>query len=213
VRAWLRRNRWGLVGLPVAAALMIGANGQRLGGFWWHDEQHYASAKADQGEWLSYSDDFEDTVGHGEHKLRFRVTEIEKVDSYTDEFGHTTTITNPSYEAWRVHIEAKADPDSVLIDCRLALTEDDGTRYTFAQDADNIRQDVLYPCLPVDRWGPSSVDVRDGVRQPSGLEDGPRPATWSIEPLIFVATGAKITGVRLWWERSPHYAQVSVRPE
>jgi hypothetical protein len=211
VRAWLRRNRWGLVGLPVAAALMVGANGQRLSGFWWHSELHYASASADQGEWLSYSEDGEDAVGPLQFAIRFRVTSVERVESYTNQFGHTTTITNPSYDAWRVHLEAEADPDTVLAGCSLALSEDDGTRYAWAVDADAIQQDQTWPCVPADAGGPMLTSDAATGRPLSG--DGtPRPERWSVEPVIFAAKGADITGVMLWW-RPPHYAKVSVHPE
>jgi hypothetical protein len=211
VRAWLRRNRWGLVGLPLAAALMVGANGQRISDFWWHSDLHYASVSGGEGDWLSYSEDFADAAGPGVHSIRFRVTGIERVDSYTDRFGHTTTITNPAYDAWRVHVEAEADPNTVLTGCSLALTEDDGTRYEFAWQADDIDQDILYPCLPRDAYGPSTTVQADVDRQLGG--DGtPRPAQWTSDPVVFVAKGARITGVMLWWQ-PPHYAKVSVRPE
>ncbi|MFT4286285.1 hypothetical protein [Nocardioides sp.] len=215
MRAWLRRNRWGLVGLPVAAALLVAGNGQRVKGWWWQADLRYAAATADQGEWLTYAEDFEDAVGPATHRITFRITGLERIDSYTDQWGTTTTVSNPAYDAWRVHLDGKADPDTVLVGCSMALTEADGTRYEWADNTDNIQQDQLYPCLPADAYGPSTSISRGADERDLGgpeLDPSARAPQWSVEPVFFVPKGTEITGVMLWWQ-PPSYAKVSVRPD
>lgn len=213
MRAWVRRNRWGLVGLPVAAALLVGGNSQRVKDWWWDADLHDASATAGQGEWLSYSEDFEDAVGHGVHRVELRIRGLERIESYTDQWGNTTKITNTAYDAWRVHLDAKADPDTVLTGCSMALTEADGTRYVWSADADGIEQDQLYPCLPKDDYGPTtSIEAGADGRELGGSDPSTRAGQWSVEPVFFVPHGVEVTGVMLWWS-PPHYARVSVRPD
>ncbi|MFT4263524.1 MAG: hypothetical protein QM572_09095 [Nocardioides sp.] len=211
MRKWLRRNRWGLVALPAAAALLVAANGQRIQDWWWDAELHYASATGEQGEWVHYAEDFEDAAGKGTRELDFRITGLERVTSYTNRLGTTTRITDDVYDAWRVTFEGRADPDTVLTGCSLALTEADGTRYAYLADADGVDQDLLYPCLPFEDYGPSESIVAGAGRQLDGGDPDadPRDPSWTVEPLVFVPKGTRITGVMLWW-RPPHYARVAV---
>ena len=75
--SWLRRNRWGLLALPVAAALAVGANAQRLQDYWWNVDLRNAAATGSQGEWVTWSDDFTDALGDGTRTLRVKVSRTE----------------------------------------------------------------------------------------------------------------------------------------
>jgi hypothetical protein len=85
VISWLRRNRWGLVALPVTAALAVGANAQRLQDYWWDQDLRLAGATGGQGEWVTWSDSFSDAAGDGTRTFRVKVTGSESIDAASTE--------------------------------------------------------------------------------------------------------------------------------
>jgi hypothetical protein len=201
VRAWLRRNRWGLVALPVAAALAVAANSQRLHDYWWSTDLRNAGATGDEGEWVTWTDSFSDAAGPGTRTFRVKVSNAESpgdVDVSELELPSDLTV-------WQITMDFEAAPDQVLFGCRLALLDDDGNRYDYRL----LRgvADDLWPCVPADHPGPSTSISAGEPRTVAPGEE--RPPTWTTRPVVMVPRTAKITQVLLWWEQ-PDYLSVNL---
>jgi hypothetical protein len=154
---------------------------------------------------MHFSSPFEDGVGKSAHEVTWRVNGIERVTTYEGTFG-TETLDDPAYDVWQVDLDFKAPTDSVLALCNLALTDEDGNRFTYDSYALGLTMDI-YPCVPGDAVGPNHT--MEGEQREMGGSGAPRPAEWSTTPIIVAPKGVEITGVRLWWT-APRYAQVSL---
>ncbi|MEO6791168.1 MAG: hypothetical protein ABI249_00050 [Ornithinibacter sp.] len=75
---WLRRNRFGLLALPLVAALAVAANGIRLDDDWWNTGLRSATSGT-QGEFVRYQQGFTDALGTTSRTLRVRVDGIRQV--------------------------------------------------------------------------------------------------------------------------------------
>ena len=66
----------------------------------------------------------------------------------------------------------------------------------------------VVPCVPEDAPGPgpSLGDVDDVLKDPDDL---PRPATWSVSPVVVVPEDVEVADVVLWWEK-PRYLLLEV---
>jgi hypothetical protein len=114
VISWLRRNRWGLLALPVTAALAVGANAQRLQDYWWDKDLRLAGATGSQGEWVEWSDSFSDAAGDGTRTFRVKVTGSESIDA-AGPSAESADLELPSdLTGWRVTMDFEAAPDQVL---------------------------------------------------------------------------------------------------
>jgi hypothetical protein len=201
VTSWLRRNRWGLLALPLTAALAVGANAQRLHDYWWDQDLRLAGATGSQGEWVQWSDSFSDAAGDGTRTFRVRVTGSESIDAASAE---SADLELPSdLTGWRVTLEFEAAPDQVLFGCRLALVDDNGNRYLFRAIVNNLMQD-MHPCVPDDNPGPQP-SITAGEPRPV-VYGGERPRQWTTRPVVVVPRTAKITEVLLWWEQPDYLA-------
>jgi hypothetical protein len=201
VTSWLRRNRWGLLALPIAAALAVGANAQRLHDYWWDQDLRLAGATGSQGEWVQWSDAFSDAAGDGARTIRVRVTGSESIDATSAE---SADLELPSdLTGWRVTLDLEAAPDQVLFGCRLALVDDNGNRYQFRPMVNNLMQD-MHPCVPDDNPGPQPSITAGEPR--TVVYGGERPRQWTTRPVVVVPRTAKITEVLLWWEQPDYLA-------
>lgn len=210
MRPWFRRNRWGLIVLPLALVLAVAATSYRVRDYWWDalDANRVATASGAQAHWLTYTESFTDSTGKQRRRVRFRVFSVTRRTVVPQRFGGPVRITDSAFDVYRVRLDFEADPSTVLSGCQLALTDTHGDRFVYADTIDNVEQD-LYPCVPDDHPGPSIGVVGEKTHK---VEPGAeRPRTWTTQPYVFVPKGTTITGLRLWWE-GPYYAKVSVRP-
>jgi hypothetical protein len=199
--SWLRRNRWGLLALPLTAALAVGANAQRLHDYWWDQDLRLAGATGGQGEWVQWSDAFTDAAGDGTRTFRVRVTGNESLDATSAE---AADLELPSdLTGWRVTMDFEAAPDQVLFGCRLALVDDNGNRYLFRAIVNNLMQD-MHPCVPDDNPGPQPSITAGEPR--AVVYGGQRPRQWTTRPVVVVPRTATITEVLLWWEQPDYLA-------
>jgi hypothetical protein len=195
VTGWLRRNRWGLLALPATVVLAAGANAQRVQDFWWKNDLRHAAATAVPGEWVTWTDDFDDSAGRGTRSLRVKLTAAGPVAGPAD-VGLPSDLT-----PWQVTMHFEAAPDQVLYGCLLALRDAGGNRYEYRSTADSLGQDD-WPCLPGQRVGPRPALTPGRPRAATPGED--RPPDWTTRPVVLVPRSARITEVLMWWEEPDH---------
>jgi hypothetical protein len=207
VRSWFRRNRWGLLALPVTAALAVGANAQRLHDYWWDQDLRHAAATGGQSEWVTWSDSCSDATGDGTRTFRVKVTDaVSTADAGPS--ADAADLDLPSdLTGWRITMDFEAAPDQVLFGCQLALLDDNGNRYMYRAIVNDLNQDI-WPCVPEDHPGPRpSITAGEPRTMMPGEE---RPAQWTTRPVVVVPRGATITQVLLWWEQ-PDYLAVRLK--
>ena len=202
MKSWLRRNRWGLVALPVTAALAVGANAQRLQDYWWDRDLRHAAATGSRDEWVTWTGSFTDATGPATRTFRVKVTSTEPPGR-----EDVAKLELPSdLTGFRVTMDFEAAPDQVLFGCRMALLDADGNRYLYRPMVNDLTQDI-WPCVPEDRSGPRpSISAGEPRTVFPGEE---RPPNWTTTPVVVVPRTAKITQVLLWWEQ-PDYLAVQL---
>ncbi|MGA9748135.1 MAG: hypothetical protein WBQ50_11825 [Nocardioides sp.] len=208
-RGWLKRNRWGVVALPVVGVLAVGANSYRLQDYWW-DRDLRSATVADGADFVSYTQDYDDSIGATSRTFQVRVGEIaptETIDSEVgDVLGEEPVVVPAGARALAVRLDFEAEPDQALYGCQLALEDVDGNRYVFDSTQEGIDQDP-FPCLPFETPGPRVPFFEGQTREVVAGEE--RPATWSTEPVLVVPEDAEISRVLLWWE-TPDYLALRV---
>ena len=129
-----------------------------------------------------------------------------------DHVGDATTLPDglelpAGARAVQVDLTLSADPDVVLTGCSLAVRDAAGTRYDYVSSGWGALQPVV-PCVPEDTPGPwpSLGDLDDVLTDPDAP---PRPATWSVSPVVVVPEGVDVADVVLWWQK-PQYALLEV---
>lgn len=195
---WWRRNRWGLVALPVALALACVASADRVRTLWWEADLRRPTAAA-PGETVTYHQDVRDGVDS-----TYPVDVEVRLDGVED----TTVLPDrmelpPGTRAVRVDLTLAADPDTVLLLCRIAVRSADGTRYDHVPSAWGASQPTM-PCVPDDApgpWPPGGTVTAD--------PGDPRPPTWSVSPVVVVPQDVEIADVVLWWQL-PQYLRLDV---
>ena len=184
MKSWLRRNRWVLVALPVAAALAVAANAQRLHDYWWDRDLRHAVATGSRDEWVTWTGPFSDATGSGTRSFRVKVTSTESPGR-----GDVAKLKLPSdLTGFRVTMDFEAAPDQVLFGCRLALLDADGNRYLYRPMVNNLTQDI-WPCVPQDHPGPAPSISAGEPRTALPGED--RPPSWTTQPVVVVPRTAK----------------------
>jgi hypothetical protein len=203
VKAWLRRNRWGLLALPVTVALAVGANAQRLHDYWWDNDLRHEAATGAQGEWVAWTDPFSDATGDVTRTFHVKVTGSESTDVADSPDGPADLDLPSDLTGWRVAMDFEAEPDQVLFGCLLTLLDDEGNRYYYRARANKVSQD-MWPCVPEHHPGPMpSIEAGKPRTVFPGEE---RPSNWTTRPVVIVPRSAKITQVLLWWEQPDYLA-------
>jgi hypothetical protein len=194
---WLRRNRWGLLVLPVVATLAVAANGQRLQSFWWDDELRHAAAAGTVDEWVTWTSSYVDAAGDGTRTFQVKVARIEPA---------AASQSSADVAGVRVTMNFRATHDQVLAECRFALLDDEGNRYEYVPTLDDDGR-AAWPCVPQRHPGPSPAVFAGQQRETP--PDGRRPPAWTTQPVVTVPRAARITEVLLWWEK-PDYLAVQL---
>lgn len=194
---WWRRNRWALVTLPVALALMVVASADRVRTLWWEQGLHDATAAA-PGQSVTYHQDVRDGLG-GTRALDVQM----RLDGVTDAMPLPRGLVVPDgARAWQVELTLDADPDVVLRGCSLAVRDRDGTRYDYVASGWGGSQ-APSPCVPADAPGPapSLGDLDDELTADTTPD---RPLTWSVSPVVVVPEDVEIADVVIWWQLPQH---------
>ena len=200
--SWWRRNRWALLGLPLALAAALVASSDRVSTYFWDVGLHTAD-RAPAGVWLEHRDlVFSDASGEaGELPIEVGLR-LDGLTETTQGWEADSLVLPAGTRAIRVDLTLRADPDEPVRTCFLALRDADGTRYDYAWDAAGAYQPSS-PCVPLLTPGPWAAFGGD-----TGVED-PRPAEWSVAPVVVVPDDAEIVEVLIWWQM-PAYVALSV---
>lgn len=203
---WVRRNRWGLVALPVVLVLAAAANAQRLDDYWWDQTFQRATATASTGEWVRHSEEFLDALGTTTRTLEVRVGEPVEVVSFLGDDALPVPVDLPEgLVAVGVPLDFRAEPDQVLGGCSVALLDADGNRYE-PSDLGAVPQ-PFDPCLLDGSPGPSYSLSPDQPHQ--AAPGAARPTSWSTRPVVVLPDDVEITAVRVWW-LPPYFVEVSL---
>lgn len=201
---WWARNRWGVVGLPVALVAALLASSDRVATYWWEPGLQQPQT-AEEDFWLDYRDTVEDA--EGEHPLEVRIR-LDSLSPVTAGWGDAGELVLPDgARAVAVGLSFEADPSMLLSGCSLALRDEDGNRYDYLSGAGGVYQPYS-PCVPPGSPGPlpSLGELGDGD---SGSDLPDRPREWSVAPVVVLPRGVEITEVLLWWQK-PAYATLVV---
>lgn len=193
---WWRRNRWGLAALPVALALTVVAAGDRVATMWWDQDLRLATAAGPDGT-VDFRQDLPETGG-GTRPLEVAIT----LDGVRAAQPLPEDMVVPAgARAVQIDLTLSAEPDVILVGCRLAVRDAAGTRYEYVSNAWGAWQ-ATSPCVPEDATGPwpSRGELDDEV---------PRPRTWSVSPVVVLPADVEVTDVVLWWQL-PRYARLDV---
>lgn len=195
--SWWRRNRWGLVALPLALTAALGASSDRVATYYWNAGLHQAQG-ADQGEWLSFTTTYVDANGTHGRELDLRL------DATRDLPGVATGTGTRLVE---VTLSFRADPALPLTGCRLALRDARGTRYEAIHDI--VGPDALprFSCVPAETPGPGpSLGAIDTTL---GDDDSPpRPREWTVTGSVLLPADVEVTEALVWWQE-PDYARLA----
>ncbi|MBB5790067.1 hypothetical protein [Jiangella mangrovi] len=192
---WWRRNRWGLLVLPVAAAAALAAASYRVETQWWlekpRDLQH-----GEQGEWVTFSSSQYDRTGDVPFSVRVR---LDGVRPATELFGPVSDddVLDPpaGVQALAVDLTLAAPSDVPLTGCSLVLRDAEGTEYAYEISSPTIRSQATSPCVPPDARGPE-LDLIEGLDPDTGPT---RPDEWTVSPVVLLPDGVEVTDVRLSW--------------
>lgn len=198
--SWWRRNRYGVLALPVVIALAVAANGIRLDDWWWSADLRSATT-GQQGEPVDFHQEYDDAVGATTRSLSVRLDDVVELDAVPQSFGDPVPVPE-GLRALRVDLSFEADPDQSVYGCRLALRDADGQRYEYSSNIDTIRQAEPSPCHSLEQPGPKPPIFEGQTRGVVAGEE--RPPTWRTQPVVLVPAEAEITEVLLWWEQPEH---------
>jgi hypothetical protein len=195
---WWRRNRWALAALPVALALTLVAAGDRVRTLWWVQDLRVPTMVGAGGTGDFHQQGYDGAL----IDVQVRLDGVSDAGMLPEDLDLP-----PGTRAVQVDLTLSADPDMGLSGCLLAVRDTAGTRYDYVSNAWGATQPVV-PCVPEDAPGPgpSLGDVDDVLADPDDL---PRPATWSVSPVVVVPEDVVVADVVLWWEK-PQYLLLEV---
>ena len=201
--SWTRRNRWGLLALPLALVAALAASSDRVKLYFW-DEGLRQPQRAAQGAWLDFRNTYSDS--DGEHPLEVKVR-LDAVRPASTLWQSESPLQLPAgTQAVEVELSLEADPDLPLSICRLAVRDAEGTRYDYLSTIGSAQP--FSPCVPPDAPGPQrALGALDEGRDVS--DDPVRPESWTVKPVIMMPAGVEVTDVVLWWDQ-PDYVALSV---
>jgi hypothetical protein len=200
---WARRNLWGLLALPLAVVAALSASSDRVQLYFWEEGlRQPTSGRA--GQWVSYQETYTDSEGEHQRALRVR---LDSVTATTLPWQSRSPLSlPPGTKALAVTLSLQADPALPLTVCNLALRDAAGNRYEYLRTFGGADQPVS-PCVPPEAPGPSvQMGELGGGLDP---DEPPRPASWTVSPVIVVPAGVTVTEVALWWQR-PGYVALAV---
>jgi len=205
--SWTRRNRWGLLALPLALAAALAGSSDRVKLYFW-DEGLRQAQRAEQGGWLDFRDTYSDS--EGEHPLAVKVR-LDGVRPATALWRSASPLElAPGTQALEVELSLEADPRLPLSICKLAVRDAGGTRYDYLSTIGSSQP--FSPCVPPDAPGPQRAlgELDEGRDIEVGSTGEPvRPESWTVKPVIVLPAGVQVSDVVLWWDQ-PDYAALSV---
>lgn len=205
--SWLRRNRVGLALLPIAAAAAFAANGARIALNWYPNDFHVPMTP-DRSGVVQVVDGVEN--GDIRYPIRPKVSlvsvdQTETVSQTVDGRAAPATIP-PGTTLWRVVIHIEADPNMVLRNCQLALTDGNSVWNSAVRSYATKALQPTSPCQPGVKAGPKYEDAATG---PVVDAEDVRPAAFDAVSYVVTPSNVRPTEVRLWWNL-PRYAALPI---
>lgn len=207
---WLRRNRWGLILLPVALLLAVAASSSRLVHFWL---PYVASdvTTGGVGEKVHLSQEWLDRLGRHQRDVDVTITGVERTDVIRDWDGEDVPGEGPKGTTlWRVSMTLAAEPDQVLRGCVVEIEDTQGRRFQYDSMHVTPAELKLSACLNPDEEGPSfAFTDKDASPSPTTSTDAstsaldterPRPPRWDTVADIILPSDAVPAKVRIWWD-------------
>ncbi len=189
--SWWRRNRWGLVALPVAVAAALAASSYRVEDYWWLEKPRDL-VEAGGGEWVTFSASQNDRAGDVPFTVRVRLDGVRAAEA---PLGEDHALEPPDgVQAVAVDLSLSAEPDVPLAGCTLVVRDADGTEYAYQSSSPSISQ-ATSPCVPPDARGPE-LDVFERTDPDTGPR---RPDEWSVSPVVLLPDGVEVAEVVLSW--------------
>lgn len=193
---WVRRNRWGLVLLPVAVVLAVLASSSRMVHFWYPYGPHDVQSGA-VGEQVHLSQDWQDRSGRYVREVDVTVTSVEPTTMIRDWDDQDVPGQGPAgTRLWRVALEMRAPTDAVLFGCQLEIVDTQGREFPYSTTRIEPSEGKISPCLNADEVGPQPALV-EGQEHVTETE---RPGSWSTVADVLLAEDAVPRTVRIWWE-------------
>lgn len=203
---WWRRNRLGLLAIPLLVVLVVVANGIRVEKYWWDTELRSATT-AVPGEFVTFRQDYDDFLGPTSRTLAVRLDGVEELTAVPQSYGEPQSIPE-GMRALQVNLSFEAEPDQSVTGCWLALVDGDGNHYEFDEGFLDISQAEPFPCHELASPGPRSPFLEGQTRDVAPGEE--RPESWQMAPVILVPEDAEITEARMWWQ-PPEYLSLPVQ--
>lgn len=202
---WWRRNRWALMALPVVLAIVaVSGLGRVL--LFWLPYEFTDRVETSIGTATTFTDDYTDVNGVHERTAELSVTRV------TPDAEPTTTAGDPApgedllpagTRLWEVELAVRADPDTVLTGCVVALVDAQGR--VAQRDTSLLGWDTaLSACEPAHSTNPSAI-LYDGFQS----EPSTRPPSYTQSIQVLTAADFEPAEVRVWWE-PPTYLAVPV---
>lgn len=189
--SWWRRNRWGLVALPVAVAAALAASSYRVEDYWWLEKPRDL-VEAGGGEWVTFSASQYDRTGDVPFTVRVRLDGVRAAEA---PLGEDDALEPPDgVQAVAVDLSLSAEPDVPLAGCTLVVRDAAGTEYAYQSSSPSISQ-ATSPCVPPDARGPE-LDLFEGIDPDTGPR---RPDEWSVSPVVLLPDGVAVAEVVLSW--------------
>ncbi|MGO1955484.1 hypothetical protein [Microbacterium sp.] len=190
---WWRRNRFGVIALPFALVIALGAASDRVAEYWWQEDLRVEvdrSAEEGTAQLTGVPEHDEGDPESGEPAtttLTVALTEIDRLTVIDD--GYASEPIPDGADAYSVHLAFDSGVP-VEAECTVMLVGEDGARY--GDGADPLQQ---YPACSY------RDDEGDTEYGPSGQ--------WENTFTIFTAEGADIDHVRVTYD-GVHYVRLDL---
>ena len=213
MRGWLRRNRWGLMLLPVVLIASAGAASSRLEDYWW-DKGMRGAQHPDSSGVVHYDDGYDDGFVSYPIKADISLASFEQVDSlpaYTGTERIPATVPTGGV-LWAVTLHFAVDPSIVMRGCNVAIMGEDGSRYDAdTGDYHSTGEGPIYFCAPNDSPGPQvQVGSTEGPVADTTPGTTARPPTYDTVVYVVTPRTAKPRSVRVWFS-NPTYAELPIK--
>ena len=150
---WTRRNRWGLLALPLAAVAALAASSDRVQLYFWEEGLHHPTSGR-TGQWVSFQDSYNDSNGDHQRLVRVRLDSVQP--AATPWLSTSPLRLPPGSKAFTVTLSLEADPDLPLSVCSLAIRDADRNRYDYLRGFGSLDQPAS-PCVPPETPGPNAA--------------------------------------------------------
>lgn len=202
-RTWWRRERIGLVLLPVALIAAMAASSSRIHEYWWDRGFHDAAPRSAQGV-VSIADEYDDGFLRYPIEADISLLSAEPVTELPGAYRPARVPTGS--RLWEVRLQWDADPSVSLTGCSVALVEDDRLFVARTLDFDAGAPTAVEACVPDETPGPKPV-LGSTAAPAVTAGESPRPQRWTTRTYVVAPTDAEPESVRVWW-LLPTYAEL-----